>query len=76
MAKIKIRNLKRQMRVFNLEHNKFVSSPDNSPAGQPESITFLPLETKEVDEEVALCREVKAALTRHPRRRPTLRVVS
>lgn len=73
---VKIRNLLRQSRCFNLEHPDFVNSPTNSAVGMPESVSFLPLEVKELPSAAQECREIKAALTRHPKRRPTLRVVN
>lgn len=77
---VKIRNLIRQSRVFNLEHPEFVNrTGDHSgstPAGQPEAVTFQPLEVKELPASACECAEIKAALTRHPKRRPTLRVVN
>lgn len=72
---IKLKNLQRRMRVFNLEHPTFLNAPGEHPAGHPETLTLLPLEVREVHEDVLLCAEVKAALTDHEIRRPTLRVI-
>lgn len=76
MATVKLLNLQRRMRSFNLEHPTFVNQNAEHPVGKPESLTLLPRETKTVDEDVLLCREIKSALTPRGRRRPTLRVVS
>lgn len=69
-----LRNLKRRMRVFNLEHPTFVNAAGEHPVGKPESLTLLPLEVREVHDDVLLCREVAKAL-RPIVGRPTLRVV-
>lgn len=72
MAKLK--NLKRRMRVFNLEHPAFTSVTGANGLGKPESLTLLPLEAKEVSTETLACREIAAALS--PKSgRPTLRVI-
>lgn len=73
---VKLQNLQRRMRVFNLEHPTFVQAAGLNGVGKPESLTLLPRETKEVHPDVLLCVEVKAALRpRDQRTRPTLRVV-
>lgn len=75
MATVKLLNLQRRMRSFNLEHPTFLNQNAEHPVGKPESLTLLPREIKIVDEDVLLCREIKAGLA--PRKgRPTLRVVS
>ena len=71
---IKLRNMKRRLRSFNLEHPTFKNDGAKTAVGKPESITFLPLETKDVHPDVLECREVAAAL-RPKAGRPTLRVV-
>lgn len=76
MATVRIKNLLRRMRVFNLEHPHFVNTTGEHPVGKPEAVTFLALEEKELPQEALQCREIKKALTRHPKRRPTLRVLS
>ena len=74
MAKVKLLNLQRRLRSFNLEHPTFLNQNAEHPVGKPETLTILPREAKVVDADVLLCREIKAALT--PRKgRPTLRVV-
>lgn len=65
MAKtIKLQNKTREMLVFNLEHADFVEQEGENGVGKPESLTFLPRETKEVDETVLECAEVASALRR------------
>lgn len=71
---IKLRNLQRRMRCFNLEHPTFKNAPGNNGAGKPEAMTMLALETVDVHEDTLLCREVKAALN-PSKGRPTLRVL-
>ena len=74
MATVKLLNLQRRTRAFNLEHPTFVNQNLEHPVGKPESLTLLPREAKGVDADVLLCREIKAAIA--PRRgRATLRVV-
>lgn len=73
MAKIK--NLTRQMRVFNLEHPAIRLEQGDNGVNKPESLTLLPLEVKAVRPEVLECAEVKAAL--NPKKgRATLRVLN
>lgn len=74
MGTVKLRNMKRRMRVFNLEHPTFLNKNGEHPAGRPEVLTLLPLEVKEVEEDVLQCVEVRKAL-RPLKGRPTLRVV-
>lgn len=70
----KLRNLKKRIRVFNLEHPTFLNRKGEHPVGKPETLTLLPLEVREVEEDVLTCVEVKNAL--NPKvGRPTLRVV-
>ena len=71
---MKIKNLKRQVRVFNLEHPTFVNKAGEHPVGKPETLTLLPLEAVEIHEDAALCAEIRAAL-RPLKGRPTLRVI-
>lgn len=71
---VKLKNLLRQARVFNLEAEYFRSQAGENGVGKPESLTLMPLEVREVPAQALECAEVKANL--HPRRgRPTLRVV-
>ena len=71
---VKIKNLKRRMRCFNLEHPSFLTTAGSNGVGKPESLTMLPKETVEVDDAVLMCAEIKAALK--PRNaRPSLRIV-
>lgn len=71
---VKVRNLLRRMRVFNLEHPHFTSTQGENGLGKPETLTMLAHEVRELPEEVLECREVKAAL-KPKKGRPTLRVV-
>ncbi len=72
--KVKLLNLKRAMRSFNLEHPDFLNVNGEHPVGKPETLTMLSRETKEVPEATLECREIRAAL--HPKKgRPTLRVL-
>ena len=71
---MKLMNLQRRMRVFNLEHPTFVNEPGANGAGKPESLTMLSRETMDVHADVAECAEVKSALN-PSKGRPTLRVV-
>ncbi len=73
---MKLKNLLKRMRVFNLEHPYFVSSEGKRGVGKPESMTMLPLEVVEVPEAAAKCREIASALRPKDGRRPTLRVLS
>ena len=69
-----VREKKRRMRSFNLEHPTFVNEPGHNGVGKPEVLTMKPLEVIEVHEDALACREIKAALT--PKAgRPTLRVL-
>jgi hypothetical protein len=70
--KVKLKNLSRRMRSFNLEHPTFSNVEGENGVGKPEALTMLSREIVEVHEDALLCREVKAALS--PRKgRPTLR---
>lgn len=70
----KLKNLKRRMRCFNLEHPTFVNEQGDNGIGKPEALTMRSLEIVEVHDDALLCREIKAALT--PKTgRPTLRVL-
>ena len=70
----KLMNLKRQMRVFNLDHPAFLLIEGDHPVGKPETLTLLAREVREVPDEALLCREIRGAL--NPRKgRPTLRVL-
>jgi len=71
---VKLKNLQRRMRVFNLEHPTFKNAPGGNGAGKPEALTMLSLETQEVHADTLLCAEVKAALN-PSKGRATLRVV-
>jgi len=72
---VKLLNLLRRPRVFNLERAHFTESTGLNGIGEPESVTLLARETVEVHPEVLLCREVEAALRPPSGGRPTLRVV-
>ena len=66
-------NLKRQMRVFNLDHPSFLLTEGEHAVGKPETLTLLAREVKEVPDEALECREIRGAL--NPKKgRPTLRV--
>lgn len=67
---MKIKNLLRQMQVFNLEHPTFLNAPGEHGVGKPDSLTFLAREEKEVHADTARCAEVASAL-----KRKTLRIV-
>ena len=71
-----IKNLLKRTQVFNLEAPEFMNVNGEHPIGRPETVTFLPLESKTLHEAALRCREIKAALATHPKRRPTLRVKS
>lgn len=71
---IKLKNLKRQMRVFNLEHPTFLNQEGEHPVGRPETLTMLSRETRDVHPDTTSCVEVAAAL-RPKKGRPSLRVV-
>lgn len=71
---VKLKNLLRRMRVFNLEHPRFMNENAEHPVGKPESLTLLAREVREVPPEALECREIKAGL--YPKKgRPTLRVI-
>lgn len=71
---MKLKNLMRQMRVFNLEHPTFLNQAGLNGVGKPEALTMLSREVVEVHPDVLQCREISSAL--NPRvGRPTLRVV-
>ena len=72
---VKLKNLKRQVQVFNLEHSFFVNQQGENGVGEPESLTLLSLETKEVPVQVLECAEIKAAL-RPAKGLPSLRVLA
>lgn len=71
----KLKNLARRIRVFNLEHPDLVNIDGDNGRGNPESLTLMPLEVKEVPESALECREIKAAL-QPSKGRPTLRVLA
>lgn len=73
---VKLKNLLRRMRTFNLEHPTFINDPDHNPAGKPGALTMLSREKVEVHEDALQCREIAAALNPKDGSRPTLRVVS
>lgn len=75
MATVKLKNLQRAMRVFNLESPHFVENQGKNGRGKPESVTFLAHQTLELPEQVLECTEIKSALKETNRRRPTLRIV-
>ena len=71
---IKLKNLKKMVRCFNLEHDTFVLQEGRSGVGKPEVLDMMPLEIKEVHEDVLECAEIRSAL--RPRKGPpTLRVI-
>lgn len=71
---VRIKNLKRRMRSFNLEHPTFTKAVGSNGQGKPESLTLLALQIKEVHEDVLKCVEIRNALA--PKNgRPTLRVI-
>lgn len=72
---VKLMNMKRQMRSFNLEHPDFVNKNGEHPVGRPETLTMLPREVKVVPKAALECSEIRAAL-RPLKGRPTLRVLS
>lgn len=71
---IKLMNLKRRMRVFNLEHPTFRNTPGENGAGKPETLTIEPRQAIDVHPDVLECVEIKKAL-RPSKGRPTLRVL-
>lgn len=71
---VKLKNLKRRTRVFNLEHPAFVNAHGEHGVGKPDTLTMLPKEVVEVRPETLECRQVRAAL-RPKVGRPTLRVI-
>lgn len=72
--KIKLKNLLRRRRAFNLEHSSFVEAKGDNGKGKPEVLTVGPREIVEVPSTVLHCREIKSAL-KPQKGRPTLRVV-
>lgn len=73
---IRLKNLLRRMRVFNLEHPVFVNAPGANGVGKAEALTMLPLQTMTLPAQVLECVEIKAAMLKHKKGRlPTLRVV-
>lgn len=75
MPTIRIKNIRRQPVVCNLETPFFRDPEGDNGAGKPESVTWMGLEIKTVPEEVLECVEVKAAMADHGKRQPSLRVV-
>lgn len=71
---VKLKNLLRRTRVFNLEHATFKNAPGEHPVGKPEVLTLWPLEAKDVHEDTLKCAEVESALSSH-NGRATLRVL-
>ncbi len=71
---VKLKNLKRRLRVFNLEHPTFVDAHGEHGPGRTETLTLMPRETKDVHPDVLKCVEVASALDHSKGRRPTLRV--
>ena len=71
---VMLRNLQRRMRVFNLEHPTFVNQEGDNGLGKPESLTLLPLEVRDVHEDMLSCVEIKSALG-PSKGRPPLRVI-
>lgn len=73
---VKLKNLTRRIRSFNLEHPTFKNAPGVNGAGRPESLTMLPRQVLEVHPDTLACVEIRAALNPHGKRRPTLRVIA
>lgn len=59
---VKLRNVTRQMQVFNLETPFFVNQQGENGVGKPESVTFLPLETKTLPVQALQCAQIKNAI--------------
>lgn len=72
---VKLRNLVRRTRAFNLEHPTFLAMEGDNGVGKPEVLTLLPFESQAVHEDALHCVEIKKALTARPGRPATLRVV-
>jgi len=72
---VKLKNLKRRMRAFNLEHPTFVNTTGANGTGKPEVLTMRAHEVSEVHEDALLCAEIKNALN-PTKGRPTLRVLA
>ncbi len=72
---VKLKNLSRRMRSFNLELPTFVNSQGTNGVGKPETLTMLAHEIKEVPAEALQCREIRSALN-PSKGRPTLRVLA
>lgn len=68
-----LKNKTRQPQVFNLDAPFFIKNANETPFGQPCSLTFLALEKREVEDAVLACEEIKAAIAAKPR--PILRIV-
>jgi len=72
---VKLKNLLRQTRVFNLDHPTFLGTAGEHPVGKPETLTLFPLEARDVHDDVIKCAGVKSALAPTNGARPTLRVL-
>lgn len=73
---VKLKNLLRRMRCFNLADGHSLSIEGDNGIGKPEVLTLLPLEMKIVDRRILESPGIKEGLSpRDSKKRPTLRIL-